>query len=261
VNILPFTCSFLLSLFSFVLDSTLLISSLFLLFPNSFSLHFHFIFLFILGSHGSAGENSGPKSVSNFRVNQNRILLLEIASFLNMLPESKTKKSENNFPSKNEKIGRIGKTESAVIDNTEFSVNEKDEKEGEKDVEKNVEISRNQLRILFKEGWTVSAILSFLSEKIVKKGNLILIHCCFVYTYFITVSLYFLFKIISRFKFYHVLQFLLLLLFLLFLFPFLDLFCFVAISGYRFPFFFLFFSPTDEVISALLGIQIAKSKK
>ena len=120
------------------------------LFIHSFI--YSFIYLFI-GSNNAVGEISGPKSVANFRVNQNRILLLEIASFLDILPEIKSKKNQK-FSSKN-------------VEKENLPTLEK----GEKDVEKEVENSRNQLKTLFNEGWTISTILNFLAEKIVRKGE------------------------------------------------------------------------------------------
>ena len=115
------------------------------------------------------GVNNGEETTStktdfNFRINQNRILILEIAHFLNLLPKNKnkTQNKNKNKPTKNDVKNDVGNDD---------SYNE---------VEKEVENVQNELKDLFLSGWKIEELLNIVSEKMVKKG----IHVLFVIFYF-----------------------------------------------------------------------------
>ena len=117
------------------------------------------------------GVNNGEETTStktdfSFRINQNRILILEIAHFLNLLPKNKNKtqnKNKNkNKPTKNDVKNDVGNDD---------SYNE---------VEKEVENVQNELKDLFLSGWKIEELLNIVSEKMVKKG----MHVLFVIFYF-----------------------------------------------------------------------------
>lgn len=107
-----------------------------------------------------SGVNNGEETTStktdfNFRINQNRILILEIAHFLNLLPKNKNKMQNKNKPKKNDVKNDVRNDE----------------------VEKEVESVQNELKDLFLSGWKVEELLNIVSEKMVKKG----MHVLFVF--------------------------------------------------------------------------------
>ena len=127
------------------------------------------IFVYLGVNNGE--ETTSTKTDFNFRINQNRILILEMALFLNLLPKNK-----NKVPHKNK-----------------FTKNDVKNDDNYKEVEKEAENTQNELKDLLLSGWKMDELLNIVSEKIVKKGTFLSISffLFFFFSYFIQLHFYF----------------------------------------------------------------------
>ena len=128
------------------------------------SLHFSFSFFSFFSSYifctfiklflGPIGDALGFRA-SSHRVNHNRILILILASYLNILP--KIFSHENN--------------------NKSFNFSDRYDKQNIKKVENEVEKVKSNLGKLFSSGWSVFQIFEQIKHKLIKKGKNIYFFC------------------------------------------------------------------------------------
>ena len=114
----------------------------------------YFIKLFL----GPIGDALGFRA-SSFRVNHNRILILILASYLNILPGIFSQ--ENN--------------------NKNFNFFDQNEKQKIKKVENEVEKVKSNLGKLFSSGWSVFQIFEQIKHKLIKKGENVIFFCISVH--------------------------------------------------------------------------------
>ena len=115
----------------------------------------HYIFCtFIKLFLGPIGDALGFRA-SSHRVNHNRILILILASYLNILP--KIFSHENN--------------------NKSFNFSDRYDKQNIKKVENEVEKVKSNLGKLFSSGWSVFQIFEQIKHKLIKKGKNIYFFC------------------------------------------------------------------------------------
>lgn len=122
------------------------------------------------------GEINGQKIISNFRENHFRILIIEIAIFLNILPDIEMMKNNNDKNNNDKNVRKEEKNEEKKknkINDDNININNEKEKsksndKGEKEEKVN---SRSELRNLYLHGFSVTKIAEMLCNKIIKKGK------------------------------------------------------------------------------------------
>lgn len=139
------------------------------------------------GGNSKNGEINGQKIISNFRENHFRILILEIAIFLNILPDIEISKNENSYNDSNE-MKKEDKNKDDNFNNNKIAKQDIDKNENKnisKDNKKtfgsNIEKEKEEkegtgyrgsaLRNLYLHGFTVTKIAEMLCNRIIKKGN------------------------------------------------------------------------------------------
>ena len=135
-----------------------------------------FIFYSIKLFLGPIGDALGFRA-SSFRVNHNRILILILASYLNILPGIFSQ--ENN--------------------NKNFNFFDQNEKQKIKKVENEVEKVKSNLGKLFSSGWSVFQIFEQIKHKLIKKGENVVFFlyiCAFFCIYFVFFHIFLYFFII-----------------------------------------------------------------